>query len=345
MAIVWVDSFSTYGTADNTLLEAGSYAEISSTNNVNCVADPDGVSTQNVLKLTGTGPVYVRKTLTTPTDVIILGARIWLNSLPGVDNGRPWIFNFRNGGNNNVGYITVDTTGHISFYYLQSGDTPYTPTLVAQSASPVITAGAWWHVECKLNTSAPSLEVRVEGVTVLNTTSFTVHAAAETIYQYLLRRNTSAGNGSIIHYKDHTVCDDSGATNNGFLGTVRVFNIKPNADTTLNWTSTGANGYSVLDNQPPNDAEYITADDTLPAASEFTLTDLPETVDVVKGVMTKVRAGKSDGGEGNMQVSFAGAAGVDRPISTSFNAFHDIFQTSMTPASVNGASITLDRTA
>lgn len=346
MALLWADSFSTYGTADNDLLLDGSYSEISVDAGVNCVADPDGVSTQNVLKLTSTGAVYVRKVLSTPGDVIIIGTRIWLASLPAADGGRPYVFNFRNNGNNSIGYVTVDTTGHVSFYYLQSGDTPYTPTLVGQSTSPVITAGAWWHIECKLDTSTPSVEIRVEGVSVFESTDFTVHANATTIYQYLLRRNTTAGNGSVVYFKDHTVCDDSGSTNNTFLGTVRVYNIKPDADSVLNWTpSTGAVGWSITDNQPPNDAQYLTAADTLPDVSTFTLTDLPGTVDVVKGVMTKVRASKSDGGEGNLQVSFSGTAGTDRPIAASFNTYHDIFQTSMTPTTVNAATITIDRTA
>jgi hypothetical protein len=157
--------------------------------------------------------------------------------------------------------------------------------------------------------------------------------------------------------KDYVVWDGSGTSNNDFLGSVIVYELFTSADDAFpaGWSSTGADGYSVLDNNPPDDGvSYITADDTPPSAAEFSLTNLPADITSVKGLVTRVRAAKSDGGDGQLQVSLiSGAstdAGSDRPITVAQTYWSDVSEldpattVAWTPSGVNAAVLKIERT-
>jgi hypothetical protein len=66
--------------------------------------------------------------------------------------------------------------------------------------------------------------------------------------------------GGLNHYiDDFYICDDTGDFNNDFLGDVRVDAYFPTADGTYQdfAKSTGAASWSLLDENPPNAADYV----------------------------------------------------------------------------------------
>lgn len=351
MALLWIDSFCSYGVAGEANLLDGAYAECPS--GFTIVADPDGVSDGTVLKLNSTGDGNFRKVLPdgAVTTKLYAGARLWCPTLPASAGQEPWPFVIRNGANQNLGYLKITTTGAIEVYMCQDGGSIGSPTLVGTS-NPVITAGVWWHVEVLFGISPASVEVRVEGVGLtLDNDVFTLHADVTAIHQLVIRRNTSLGSGTVLHVKDYYIADDQGSGLTTFIGTARVINLQPTSDDSLTWTpSAGTVGWSAIDEEPPNDAVYLIApDDTLPLASSFGMEDLPAGIDVIKGVMTKVRAGKSDGGEGNLRVDFSvGGAyetGADSPLGVGFGYRHDVFTTGYTPAEIDAAKVKITRTS
>jgi hypothetical protein len=346
MSIVHADSFDIYGT-DVTLLTDGVYASYTA---ASLVTDPDGVSTQRCLRLDSGSDGDIRYVLQTADNVVGVAGRFYLNILPTDNSNRPYFIKWHNAGNSVIAYLTIDTTGRISAYNGAS-------TLLGTTTGPVVTAEGWWHIEAKLTcglASNATVVVKVEGVEKLNITGFTTSDAD--VYQIQMENHdTITGFGPAMYVKDFVVWDGNGSVNNDFVGTQRVINCVPDADDTLTWTpSTGAVGWSILDNNPPVDGTYIAADDTPPAASVFTLTDLPTDISSVKAVLSYVRAAKSDGGDGNLQVSMVSgasdSAGADNPITAGQKYWIDVHEldpntsTAWTRTSFNASKIKLDRT-
>lgn len=126
----------------------------------------------------------------------------------------------------------------------------------------------------------------------------------------------------------------------------------------MTFTETGANmswaGSSSMLYRPV-DSSYISADDTLPAAAEVTVSALPEDTTSIRGLISIVRALNSDGGDGNLQVSLTPngtnyAAGLDRPLTTAATYYKDVSVTSPATAAawsiseVNSLRIKFNRT-
>lgn len=103
-----------------------------------------------------------------------------------------------------------------------------------------------------------------------------------------------------------------------------------------------------------NDMSFILADSVPPSPFVCDLTNLPPDVTSVRGIQTRVRAAKTDGGDGSMQVSLISggvpANGADRPITTSQTYWMDICEIDpntgnpFTPLAVDGVQLQIDRT-
>ena len=357
--LVHADNFNYYGT-DTNLFFNGVYADKLGDNPGTIVADPDGTSVPKVLKTTsGSGNRGLRWVLPAAVTTCGVGRRLWMDSLPS-DTTSPGyasalICDFRDGSNNVMGTVWVTTTGAIA---VTTGTSGLAGTLVAQSSGPAITANGWFHIEVKYHqdAAAGTVEVRVEGVTVINASS--LNTGASNIAQVGFGNTSSgAGVGGLPCYtKDLVVWDGTGSQNNDFLGSVIVYELLTTADDTFPWTSTDADGFSVLDNNPPDDTtHYIHADyPAMPAAAKFDLSDLPADVTSVKALVTRVRAWKSDGGDGQLQVGLISGVstdtGADRPITTTPTYWTDVSEldpatsTAWSPTAANAALLQLDRT-
>lgn len=344
--ILHMDNFSIYGTTVG-FMDDGIYAQANGS--LSLVNDPDGISGGRVARCTSSAASrgIFRFALPTTKTAVGVALRIWCSPLPTGTQDYPTIASFRNGSNNDLATVQIDSTGRLIFY-----DGVNTIT----SDAPAITANAWWHLEVLYDRAGVgSIEVRAEGITVLQDTDLG-YSSATPIYQVATIGGLSNFTGSLTYYKDYVIWDTTGSHNNTFLGSVLVTDLVPVSDVALNWTpSTGSNGYSILDNIPPVDTTYIEAPTPAPSPYVCELSNLPDDVTSVRGLMTVVRATKTDGGDGSLQNSIISNGdtgnGANRPITVAMTYWRDIFETdpdtgsAWLPAAVDAAQLQINRTA
>lgn len=356
MALVHADDFSIYG-SNAALLLNGIYA---ANGGVSLDTDPDGISSGRVVHINSNNPSGLRFVLPTTATVTGVAFRMWAPSLNFAGNVFPSVA-LLDGGSGTTTLVDFDTTGRARLR--TSGVT------IATTTNPVITATGWYHIEMKFTLGAgatDAFEMRVEGITVMSVTN--VNLQADINYQVALGTYNFGGNSGSstnIYYKDFVIWDGTGSYNNNFLGSVLVTHLVTNSDISLNWTpSTGTTGWDILDNIPPVDTTYISAPYNAggppfyPNPYVGTLTDLPVTATSVKGLITFVRAAKSDGGDGSLQVGVISdplgtpttVLGANRPITVAQTYWRDVFEVDpdtsapWTPAAVNLARIQINRT-
>jgi hypothetical protein len=128
-----------------------------------------------------------------------------------------------------------------------------------------------------------------------------------------------------------------------------------NDDMTQSETGANSSWYATTLTKGPSDTSYISADNSPPAASIFTMTDLPDDVISVKGVIPIGRMYKSDGGDCTVEMAVSPDnisydAGSDRPITVAPTYWWDISTLSpatgvaWTPDEVNSMRFRIDRT-
>lgn len=355
MAIQWCDDFKSYGSTPAYMLN-GLYSGVSA----NLVTDPDPTASGKVIQL-GTVSFFdnVRKALTTARATVGMCSRLWLSSLPN-SSANPCFFRFNDGANVVHVSIAVTSTGVIQAW--RGTQFFSTGTLLGSSSGPVVVANAWQHIEAKVLISATvgTVEVRVNGVTVLNLTNQnTANSADLTIAQVQLAassRGDLATQDVTAHFKDLVVWDTNGTSNNNFLGSVIVTSMLPDGDDTNTWArSSGSVSNTLINESDPNDTNYIS--DAFPAAAKQvnTLSDLPSSVTSVKALMTLTRAANSDGGTGNIKTGLVSGAtsglGADKALTSAYSYYFDVFEldpntgTAWTPSTANAAKISFTRTA
>lgn len=352
MSLVHADNFNYYGAA-TTAAQDGIYVQISGTGGF--VADPDGVSSERVIWMVGGNNGELRLALKNPTEKVGVALRAWVAGLPSNDNQLVVPAAWKDVSNNLIAYIQIMTNGSIKFWMRNAANTAY--TAVGDTIVPVVTANGWYHIEAAFEastTAAGTAEVRVEGVTVIDVAALDTYVG--TIFQVSQIFGTSTGGFGVSHYyKDYVIWDGDGTMNNDFIGACIVAELIPDGDVTAGgWTSTGANIYGVLDNAAPDNAQYISADDTPPAFCEVTLTNLPADITSVKGLISVVRAAKVDGGDGNLQNSIRSdgdlSEGADRPITAAQLYWTDVHEldpatdSPWVPGAVDLATLVIDRT-
>lgn len=353
MSIQHMENWAIYG-GNVSLITNGVYGSRGDGITPLLLADPDSTVTGTVMSFSygsnnsqNDGPRYV---LSTTENTVGIAQRFWTTGLPNTNLSYPILQSFRDNGNNRLVDFAVNSTGGIMMINRVTGN-------IVSTTGPAIGANAWWHIEIKVTISSGTYEVRVEGVTVLSGTgeNFGSLPCAQMCWG-----NQNAGaifDGNQKYFKDVVFWDGSGTLNNDFLGSVVVYSLLPNADTTLGgWTLTGgSSGFSILDTTPPqDDVKYIGAAFPLPAASQFALGDLPANVTSIKAIMPMVRAKKLDGGDGNLQQSVvsgsATGAGANRPITAAYTYWRDVFETdpsttaAWTVSGTNAVQLKLNRT-
>lgn len=355
MAIQHMDDWSIYGRTLS-LMTNGVYAEVfgNAGNTVSLGPDPDGITAGTTLRINAfnANNGYARYIYPSVQTTFGQACRIWLDKIPNVYGDSPNIFDFRNA--SNVTLISARYTPVGGIEVLNGSG-----TVLGTSVNPVITANAWWHHEVKVNVTAGTCEIRVEGVPVQWTAGGTVLTIAlgSVTFQQLALSSPGFANTPNVWYKDVVFWDGSGSHNNDFLGSVIVYPMPANGDVTVPWTITGnTTGTAILNNAPPIDAsQYLAADSpSIPAQMVYNLGNLPGNVTTVRGLMTFVRAKKVDGGDGNLQNGLLSGAtqgnGTDRPISAAFTYYRDVFETdpattnTWTVAAANAAQMTMNRT-
>jgi hypothetical protein len=350
--LLWADNFENYGTGTtsrNNMLDGLPYIDAASNQTNGAATSPDG-SGELVLTLTGSGTTNLdsfRLAISTPGNLIGMGARFWRPTLPASNSERPVLFSWRSSANGRRYDLLVEPNGALGLYNNSS-------TLIEGTVIPIFTAASFQHIEARVDCVTGEYEVRREGVVVLEGTDPSPPGGVIGIVGMSNHQNTFPAVG-ILYMKDLVVWDDTGTENNDFFGSVSVVTQSLLTDNSNSgWVaSTGSSIAGVLDETTPNDADYATAA-LINADVEMTLEDLPTDVTSVRGIITIVRAKKSDGGDGKLQISLKSNAsydaGIEHPLTTTETYHYDISEldpntgTPWTPGTFNDASLRMKRT-
>lgn len=263
MALIDADfpssSHGIYGT-DQTKMLDGKWAQ-----NVNSacfiVNDPDPIvgSSGYVLGTqSSSSGAYMRKVLPSTYTTLGVASRLWMKSIPSNLSLNPRIVTWATAANVALATVFVNTSGQI--VVCTGGSTG--GTVLAQSTGPVVTANAWWHIECKYVIDAVngSVEVRVNGVTQVLATG--LNTGTTPIGQIYIGSYTSGqGIQVVYYYKDLVIWDNSGTTDNDFFGSVTVFYRKVTGTITIGgWTlSAGSTAANLIDGPRPSNVLTATA--------------------------------------------------------------------------------------
>jgi hypothetical protein len=129
-------------------------------------------------------------------------------------------------------------------------------TLLGQTAPALYVPGAYFYLEvkAKIDPTVGTVELRINGVSVLSLSGVNTRSTANSYVNQLYV--VSQGSGSFLD--DLYVCDISGTKNNDFLGDSRVDPLLPNADGTYSQftPSTGTSHFALVDETTPNTTDY-----------------------------------------------------------------------------------------
>jgi hypothetical protein len=277
---------------------------------------------------------------------------------------RIWYENFNGSVRENIAAICSIADGQTSYILRKELNGALTivrragtvETDLATTTAPALTANAWIHLSFEVNPATGECSVQREGREILDVTDPAPLAFTAAFYKSM-RRTGNGPVGSVYFLKDFCIGNGLGAENTGHPGSVSVIDLRPNLDVTLGgWTtSSGTTGFDLINETPPDDASFIAADDAPPAPAEFELTGLPPDVTSVRGLISIVRARKTDGGDGDLQVALTPNGtdydnGADRPITTAATYWSDVSQLSpattapWSPGEVDTLKIRIDRT-
>lgn len=322
--ILWADSFDHYGTTTALMLD-GSWAEASG--QISATFARTGAESYRI-----TGNTIGRRVFGGAKVTSGVAMALYCTILPVADNtSAP--FTFCDAANVPQITITLDTTGILSCWRGNGSGSKF-QTKLGDTGVPVITANAWNHIEAKvkIDNSTGTVEVRVNGVTVLNLTGQDTQASGLAESSQVRVEVTGAGVTG-FYIDDIIAWDTTTSFNNDFVGDRKVITDFPDADTAdVAWTrSTGSSNFGVIDENPPNDdTDYLTTS-TLNAKAGVTWPDLPTEVTNVAAVIFTHRSKKTDAGDANIQLTLgsgggSSAVGTDRPITTAYTLYWDVFQ-------------------
>ena len=350
-----MDGFDHYGTIANLL--AGVYAEYLTSGATLSLATTNPRTGAYALRATGlsTSPgLFWRRVLGGARTGVGQALGYCIAALPTANDALAPIV-FRTGTNLAQVLVIVQSTGAIAVRQSSA-----TGTLLGQTAGPVIFAGAYQYIEAFVNchSSTGSVEVRVDGVTVLDISGVNTNprATGEISQVSSEKLQTGAAACAPIDMDDLWCWNDLGSYNNDFPGNTRVGLALLDADTAItDWTrNTGATDFAATTQIPPDgDTTYIEAA-AAGNVSEFGIADAPGSVTAIKALQTCLMMKKTDAGASQVQAAMVSGAsvanGADRPITTTYTYWPDIFETDpatgapWTPAGFNAAKLRLTRT-
>lgn len=360
MALLWMDGFDHYGVDDTgrANMLAGAWAEISTTaGGVEPRSSQSRTGLYSLFFPSNTGDVFARRVLGKSTQVVGVGFAVYLTQLPS-SNSTHRLVALADVTNTIHLTLGVESTGAMTVKRgrFSSGTVLYT------TPTPVLVAEAFNHIELRayIDNASGAVEVRVNGVTVISLTDIDTQDTANTeVSQISFGKSVfESTDYSPFYIDDVFVWDDTGTTNNDFLGDRRVRTIYPNADTAVaEWSVTGAaSGFAAINQTSPDgDTTYIEADTSVPVTSEFGLQDLPASTGAIAAIQTYVMQRKTEAGDGSTQTSLISGAsvanGADRPITEVYTYWMDVFETdpatgsAWTKAGVDDVKLRIRRTA
>lgn len=308
-----------------------------------------GSSVQTALASSGTGnrQAYVQKAFPAASQVVV-GFALKVVSYGSSGSGA-FAMNIHSDGGATA-HLTLMSDPSTRLVQLRRGQ-PQGTVLATSTIS--LAAGDWNYLEMKatIADAGGTCEVRLNGATTpfMSYTGDTRNGGTSTAIDMLRigsHRDTLATTGATCVYDDVYCLDSTGATNNDFIGDVRVVTLQPNAagtDTQLTPTGSATN-FQNVDEAPYSTADY-NASATVGQRDTYNLSDLPTGTTVVYGIQSNIIAAKSDVTTANAKIPIRAGGnlyyGATNALSTSYQTYTDLYQVNpdttaaWTPGDVN----------
>lgn len=292
MALLWADGFDHYGGVIARLRD-GVY---SSLDNASLVTNPVRTGTRALQIWSGGNDSGARRVLPAETDNVGFGFAFNITNLP-TDTTSCALGQLLSKTNAQLATITIYPTGAIAVRRGLRGG-----TILAESAAEVIMPGSFQHFECAVD--GDNLEIRINGVTVLNLTNLDLAAPIAQLYIGGCYGYPKTGATMIdMTIDDLFAWDKSGATVNTWVGDKKVYTRMPDEDgPDQDWTpSVGTEAWPILDNIPPNDTQYLTATEEGDKVSVGIAAFSTDIVSIA-GVYVTARMWKTDAGNAKVSI-------------------------------------------
>ena len=244
MSLLWLDGFDTYGSSSGSApspsgILSRKYAIVNSESTFDI---EDGRNTGKCLELVYSA--YTRTPNLTTNSTIIIGASIKFKAL------NCGVFTTRESGTSGINLNMAE--GDL---IVLRGSTP-----LAKTTGLGLALDTWYYIEFKIfvNDTTGTYEARVNGDNVLSDTNVDTKTTGNAYYNQVELRYS---NSSDMHQiDDFYVCDGSGSLNNDFLGPITMKTIRPDGDSTANFTTStpSANHYENVDDAVvDDDTSYV----------------------------------------------------------------------------------------
>ena len=192
------------------------------------------------------------------------------------------------------GYLTINRSAAVAFPMAGSF------TNLGTYASP-ISFGTWYYIEFKVTISndiaAGSCILRVNGVDVITLAIHSDTQYTANSYASMVAIGSAGGAGPVFICDDVYILDNTGSTNNDFLGDVRVDSLLPtgNGATSNQWTASTGTNASCVDEVAPNSTDYV-SDTTAGHIDTYAMGNLATTANTIFAVQTGLVTIKTDAG-------------------------------------------------
>lgn len=226
------------------------------------------------------------------TTTMIIGFAFYTSVLSNgvVRIGSPSIPNWN--GSNNYLTFNVNSSGQVTLLNSRTGI-----YLIATPVSTVLPS-VWYYVEIKVTYGVSgSAEIRLDNLSVGSATSVDTrtHTSDTAFSQVCFGFAAPASANTTMYFDDLYVCDDTGATNNDFLGPVSIYTLFPTANGSINqFTPTGvANNWDAVNEQAVDTTTYVSSS-TTNHVDKYNVTDLPYSPSVIHAVGVGSMATKTE---------------------------------------------------
>lgn len=334
MALLWMDGFEHYGTTTANLLK-----------NYGANGSPSIVTTPR----TGTYAVSCTASANVGLIWYIPGAA---RQIVGVAAG------FRTSLIGNVRLISfMDATSkQVSVYVNANGGLTVFrgTTSLGTSTNGLIVINTYYHIEIKtvISNAAGSVEVRLNGVTVINLTGVDTASTTNESCTNISFGALSAGESGVTIWDDIVIWDTNPGQIVDFVGQARVGIMMPDGDTGTNTMSpsSGSSAYAMVDELSPNDdTDYLSAT-VVDQIATCTVGAPPTDVGLIIGVLSFARGRKTDAGGASVNPGTNGSYGSDKALDTAYVMANNVFEqnpetaANWQPSDLSSAKWTVKRT-
>lgn len=382
MGRIWEDGFDHYGTNIARMLDGDAYANASSGS-----PNDQGLSFSSTRVATGTRSLFMgagaglttygglRRIVYSPTNKLGMQLRAYWPGLPS-HNYSACICHM----------CTSDVgTTHLSWFVdanacirvVRGGGTigtgPSSNGTLIYTSDPILTANAWNHIEIQayIHDTDGWIRCAINGIHKFEVTGLDTKAATSDLIYSIGQNHPYTAMSGPYYMEDYILYDFTGdpavdtdyvpsydvgtGKATAYIGDLQVWPLFPNGDTAEAdfLKSTGADGYALIDENSPDDTDYIysTVENDL---SEFAVEDLPPEITYIRGLTIVGRWSKADAGAALIRQGMRSAAATtdapERPITVEPSYWRDMINKDpdsdarWTRASLNAAWLRLLRT-